>query len=210
MIYLDTFGSNFDTVLRVYPGACGGGGTPVCDDDAGVCTGLQSQLATQLAAGSYCVVVDQYDSDEVGGTVNLRFTRGGRTGTAISASSGSRTGNTCTASDQTYPSCQLDSFTGDVGYYFTSCPETPLTVSAATCASSPSWDSVVHLRAGNAQAPTDLACNDDGLSPCGTTSPIRLSSFTGGSVAGAGLNWLIVDGYHFACGAYTLNYTISP
>jgi hypothetical protein len=54
----------------------------------------------------------------------------------------------------------------------------------------------------------DLICNDDGLAPCGSASPIRLSSFTGGGAVGPGLFWLIVDGYNGVSGAYTLGYTI--
>ncbi|HVK76559.1 MAG TPA: MopE-related protein [Kofleriaceae bacterium] len=207
VVYLDTFGSSYDTVIRVYAGTCSArAGTPICDDDAGVCAGAQSQLATQLAAGTWCVVVDQYSSTQTTGATTLTVVRGGRTGTAIAAGSGTRTGTTCGAANTWTPGCQSSSTAGDQAYFFTVCPSETRTVAASTCTTATSWDSVVYLRkTGTA---SDLGCNDDGPSGCGTVAPIRLSSFTGASAAGPGLFWLVVDGFLSTCGAYTLTYTM--
>jgi len=201
VVYLDTFGSSYDTVIRLYDGSCPSrSGTPQCDDDAGVCTGLQSQLARQLAAGTYCVVVDQYSSSQTTGATVLSFVRGGRPGTAITAGSGTRTGTTCGNPNSTSGNCRA-STAPDVGYFFTLCPSETRTVGANTCTGT-SYDSVVYLRrAGNG---TDLACNDD-TSGCGSGLQ---SSFTGASAAGPGLFFLVVDGYSSACGSYSLSYTM--
>ncbi len=200
-VYFDTFGSSFNSVLRIYSGACPTrGGTPSCDDDAGACAGVQSQLAAQLAAGSYCLVVDQSSSADTTGALVLHYTRGGRAGTPIVAGSGSQTGTTCGAVDRSDGSCRVNT-APDQGYFFTMCPSETRTVGANTCAGT-TWDSVVYLHA--AGSGTDLACSDDAAG-CGSGLQ---SSFTGASVTGPGLFWLVVDGYQSACGAYTLTYTM--
>ena len=207
VVYVDTFGSNFDTVVRIFNGSCTAlGANRACYDDA--CSGLQTQGAIQLAAGTYCVVLDQYSSSQTLGNASLTFTRAGRTGTAIATGSGTVTGTTVGGANVTQAgTCAVGLSQGpDVAYHFLACPAQTLTVAANTCATSASWDSILYLR--KAPAPDDLACNDDSATACGTASPIRLSNFTGASAAGPGLFWLTVDGYNGASGAYTLNYTI--
>lgn len=204
VVYLDTFGSSFDTVIRVYAGACTARtGTPTCDDDAGACAGLQSQLATQLAAGTWCVVVDQFSSSQTTGALTLTVVRGGRAGTAITAAGGSQTGTTTGLTNVTTGGCQSNSTAADRAYFFTVCPSTTMTVGANTCTGT-TWDSVVYLRKGAASS-ADVACNDD-LSGCGNGLQ---SSFTGAQAVGPGLFWLTVDGYLTNNGAYTLTYTIN-
>jgi hypothetical protein len=199
VIYVDTFGSNFDSVLRLYSGTCTSiASEVVCRDDS--CGSLQSQQAMQLAAGNYCLIVDQYGNGQTNGALTLHFTRGGRTGIAIAAASGSQSGTTTGVSNQTTPSaCGTFNHTApDDGYFFTMCPADSRVVSANTCTAT-TWDSVVYLRTGNAQN-ADTACNDD--------SCALESSFTNASIAGANLYWLVVDGYQAASGAYTLSYTM--
>src|SRR6185295_9420586 len=59
VVYADTFGSTYDTVIRIYTGTCPlRSGAPVCSDDA--CSVLQTQGAVSLAAGTYCLVLDQF------------------------------------------------------------------------------------------------------------------------------------------------------
>ena len=61
VVYVDTFGSSFDSVVRIFPGACTAPpATQTCFDDQ--CATVQSQGGVQLAAGAYCLVVDQYSS----------------------------------------------------------------------------------------------------------------------------------------------------
>ena len=91
----------------------------------------------------------------------------------------------------------------DVGYFFLTCPNRTYTVGANTCTGT-GFDSVVYLRSGAATG-ADVACSDD-ASGCGNGLQGR---FTGASVAGANLQWLIVDGFGTTGnGAYTLTYTI--
>ncbi len=202
VVYVDSFGSNFDTAVTIFAGTCAArGAQQVCGDDS--CALPQSQVALQLAAGTYCIVADQYSSSQTAGALVLNVTRGRRTGTAIAAANGAQSANSCDAihGNQTTSGCQSSTSAKDVGYYFLTCPNTTRTVGANTCTGT-TWDSVVYLRRGAAST-ADVACNDDS---CGLAS-----SFTGATLTGAGLNWLIVDGYSLAtttCGAFTLTYTI--
>lgn len=206
VVYLDTFGSNFDTDLRVFAGSCTAlGALQSCFDDQ--CSVTQTQGALSLAAGTYCLVVDQYSSFQTNGALTLTFTRGGRTGTSIATGSGTVTGTTVGATNTWTPTCQSSSTAGEQAYYFLSCPAIVPTVAASTCTTPTSWDSVIYLRKAGSAA--DVVCNDDGLAPCGSVSPIRLSSFTGAAGSGAGLYWLVVDGFLTTTGAYTLTYTIN-
>jgi hypothetical protein len=196
VVYADTFGSTYDTVLRLYSGSCTGlDDQQVCADD--ICSGRQSQLAMQLPAGSYCLIVDQYYATETAGATVLNFTRGGRTGTAIAAGSGSRSGDTCGDADVTSPGCRT-STAGDEAYYFTTCPADSRLVDANTCTAG--YDSVIYLRSGNA-GNADVRCDDDS---CGSLH----SQFVDAPISGAGLHWLIVDGYQASCGTYTLSYSM--
>ncbi len=207
VVYIETFGSNYDSVVRVFAGACTAlGAHQVCYDDQ--CSGTQSQGALQLAAGQYCLIVDQFSSLQTAGATTLTFTRGGRIGTAIAApGTATVNGTTVGGTNVSTATCTTLATGPDVGYYFTACPAVTRTVAANTCATATSWDTVLYME--KAPSATDLICNDDSTTTCGTASPIRLSGFTAGSAVGPGLFWLIVDGYNGASSAYTLNYTIN-
>jgi hypothetical protein len=199
VVYYDTFGSNFDTVVRIFPGACTAiGGALACADDA--CGTTRSQGAIDLAAGTYCLVLDQFSSSTTNGNAMLTFRRGGRSGLAIAAASGSVSGTTAGKTDQGVAGCEANSHQPDVGYFFLACPQSYV-VGANTCTGT-AFDSVVYLRSGSATG-SDVACSDD---DCGLQS-----TFTGASVSGPNLEWLIVDGFGVSSagnGAYTLTYTI--
>jgi hypothetical protein len=204
VVYFDTFGSNFDTTLRIYNGSCPTRtGTPTCGDDS--CSGLQSQLATQLPAGQYCLVVDQYSSNQVNGALTLRFVRGGRPGTAISTGTGTVSGTTAGGTNSSTPWCQTSS-APDVGYYFLVCPSSTPSLSATTCNAATNYDTVIYSRQGNATSGSQIACADDDAA-CGVSS---LRSTIAPTVLGtSGLYWLIVDGYQANTGNYQISYTIN-
>lgn len=202
VVYYDTFGSSFDSVVRIFPGSCTALGTVArCSDDA--CTQARSQGALELAAGTYCLVLDQYAATTTSGAATLTFKRGGRPGIAIATASGSQTGTTTGKTNLSIAGCEANSMQPDVGYFFLTCPGTSYTISANTC-SGTAFDSVIYLRSGAATA-GDVACGDD-ASGCGTGLQSRITSAT---VSGANLRWLIVDGFGTSGnGAYTLSYTI--
>ncbi len=201
-VYLDTFGSSFDTTLRLFAGSCTAlGALQSCFDDS--CSILQTQGAIQLAAGAYCLVVDQYSSSQTLGALVLQFTRGGRGGTALPATSGTVTGTSCSGINASTAGCQMTSTAQDAAYFFTVCPATTRAVTASTCSAATTFDSVVYLRRGAATS-ADLGCDDDS---CG--DPTLASVMPSTNAVGPGLFWLTVDGYQAACGPFSLTYAIN-
>lgn len=202
VVYWDTFGSNFDTVVRVFAGACTGiGATQGCTDDQ--CSTQQTQGALDLLAGTYCLVVDQYSSSTSGGMSTLSFKRGARSGLPIAAASGSQTGTTAGRTNQSISGCEPQTTQPDVAYFFLSCPGRTYTVGANTCTGT-AFDTIIYLRSGKANT-GDVACSDD-VSGCGNGLQSR---FTGATVSGANLQWMIVDGFGTSGnGSYTLTYTV--
>ncbi len=200
VVYFDTFGASFDTVVRVFPGACTALGLVItCSND--VCSQTRSQGAIDLAAGTYCLVVDQFSSGTVGGSSSLVFRRGGRSGIPISGT-GSMPGNTTGAANLSMASCEPNTAAPDVGHFFTTCPG-PGTVTASLCVGT-TFDTVLVLRTGAATT-ADIRCSDD-VSGCGSAN--LQSRITNGPVTGPNLHWLIVDGWGAGNGAYSLSYTL--
>jgi len=195
VFYVDTFGSNFDTVVRVFAGACTAIGatqtTTGCGDDS--CGGKQSQLALSLPTGASCIVVDQKSSAETAGSVTLKITPEGRNGIALASGVQTNTGNTCNATNVMEPSAACaDTGAPDIAYFFTECPGAAQKLDADTCVDG-TYDSALYVRRGA----TELACNDDF---CDVQSQI-----TNVAISGANFFWVVVDGYSSGdCGAYTL------
>ncbi len=204
VVYWDTFQSNFDSVVRLYDGACAAlGGLLECTNDA--CTGKQSQGARDLAAGTYCLVVDQAIAGATTGTLRLNIIRGGRSGSPLPNRAGSVTGDTTGKLNLATSTCEPRTAQPDDGWYFTTCPGTAR-VAADTCDST-GRDTVLTVRRGNAASGTVTACDDDGCSP-GDNGIISNHIFS----TTATLGWLIVDGFESAAGLgpYKLDYTLTP
>lgn len=202
VVYFDSFGSSFDTVIRVFAGACSTtpGTTKACADDA--CSTTRSQGAIDLAAGTYCLVIDQFSGTTTAGAASLTFKRGGRPGLALPQASGTVTGSTTGKTNLSIAGCEANSAQPDVGYFFLTCPSRNYSVTASTCTGS-SFDTVLYLRAGNATT-ADVACSDDEPA-CGTYN----SKISGATVAGPNLDWLIVDGFgQTGNGNYSITYSV--
>jgi hypothetical protein len=203
VVYFDTFSSDYDTTLHLENGPCTALGAEVtCNDDAcgGAGSNFQSQLAAQVnAGGTYCLVVDQFAASTSTGSLTLHVIFGNRTGTFVSTGTNTNAGTTAGGSDVSQPSCGLASGAPDVGYYFLTCPTDVRSVSATLCTGT-SYDSELYIRQGSATTGTTLACNDDSCSVQSSLSAV--------SVTGAGLWWIIVDGFGANSGAYSLMTTI--
>ncbi|MGE0787133.1 MAG: putative metal-binding motif-containing protein [Sandaracinaceae bacterium] len=186
VLYLDTFGSTFDTKISIRT-ACGGSVVQCEDDDCGL---LQEQLVRDVAAGTYYIAVHAYSAGTTSGTVSLRWqllTAGN--GTATRFTTNGAYGGTTAGASVTSGTC------GGTGpenlHYFTMCPSLSRTVTATTC-SAASYDTVLYLRGGGDAA---IACNDD---TCGLQSTIT------GAVTGPGVYGVYVDGYGAGAGTYTV------
>lgn len=201
VVYFQSFSSSFDSVVRVFAGSCTAlGALQRCSDDA--CGTTRSHGAVALAAGTYCLVVDQFDAATSAGAASLVFRRGGRDGTVLPAASGTVTGTTTGKTDLSVAGCEANSHQPDVAYAFASCPGTQL-VSANTCTGT-AFDAILSLRTGTASG-TDVACSDD-VSGCGNGLQPRIVN---ASVAGPNLQWLIVDGFGTSGnGTYSVTYAI--
>jgi hypothetical protein len=188
-LYLDTFGSDFDSVIRVFHGACFDGMSPspgtVCHNDA--CASKQTQAIWDLSAGDNCVVVDQFSSSETNGSLVLHVERGKRSGMPIDLGT-AVTGDTSTGTDQSTAGCVH--VAPDLGYHFTACPGDSLAITATTCNATLNFDSALYARQANGSSPqTGLSCNDDDAN-CSLNLGASTISFT---AQDAHLFWIIVD-----------------
>lgn len=197
VVYFDTFGANYDSVLRLYPGSCTALGTVLsCSDDA--CGQTRSQDAVDLAAGTYCLVVDQFSNTATTGATTLVVRRGGRAGTKLPNANGTVTGTTVGKANLSTASCEANTPRPEAAHFSTTCPGTN-TISANTCTGT-TWDTVLYMKSGAATA-ADAACGDDNCS--------LQSRITNASISGANILWIIVDGFGTTGeGAYSLGYTI--
>jgi hypothetical protein len=212
LYYFDTFGSTFDSIVRVFPGtACTGitgNMTPSCDHDS--CGGKNAQLVVTLPSGTSCVVVDQ-KAGQTSGTMKLRVIAGGRVGIPLAAGISTLTGDTCASTNQTDPNitCNAVQNGKDIGYWFTACPGETRRVDASTCAAPANthFDTALYVRPASG---TDLVCIDD-TQTCGVR-PDRVDMTPDGVIVtnipavGPGLFWVVVDGFDAgACGGYQLD-----
>jgi hypothetical protein len=199
VVYVDTIDSAFDGVLSIHAGPCAQAPAQLaCANDP--CGGrTHAQLGRSLAAGTYCLVVDEGAAGG-GDAVVLDVVFAGRDGTELAgAGPWSVAGTSCSGVDLDDPSCEPQNAgrgtAQDVMYWFTVCPGTHA-VRASTC-TNPGYDSIVYLKSDAGE----LACRDDG---CASGTGSQMTS----SATGNGLMMVIVDGWNGQCGAYSL--TITP
>jgi hypothetical protein len=212
VFYFDTFGSDFDTVIRVFRGPCTGGAQPngtTCHNNAQCGASTATQWVGSLGAGDSCIVVDGNDGAQTGHSLKLHVERGGRDGIAVNATrtpSGAYTlsGNTTSAANVQDGSCAMHGY-GEVGYYFIECPGQSLAVTASTCnattAATP-WDTALYADGPGGE----LACQDDDSGACTLGGGLSTINFT---TSGAHLYWVFVDsgGGTPPTGAYELDLT---
>lgn len=184
LVYLDTWETDFYAVLVLREGACADQGNFTGPELACVeygCSEGLSQWVGRLAAGTYCVVVDQYDEDVAafGGfdlVVNLQH------GPLAEPLEEEQEGDTCPQGEGTdiwEPSCGAEGGL-DTSYFFTLC-EQSTSLAASTCAET-DFEPVLHALDGYGD---ELACAD-GCSPEGNGLATTLT--------GPGLFYLVVDG----------------
>jgi hypothetical protein len=185
-IYLDTFGSDYDTLIRVYKGPCVDGPAPngtVCHDD--MCGTPQTQAIWDMHAGDNCIVVDQSADPGPNGALILHVERGLRTGRPLTLGT-PVVGTTVGASDQSQPPCAM--VTGpDQGYYYTVCPNVSKTFVATTCNNATNFDDALYLRGPGGNIArcrnNDPTCQVDSL----------LAGVDALTVTGPHMVWIIVD-----------------
>lgn len=185
VVYVDTFGTTFDTQLRVLPSSCSTAGAPACADNA--CGGMQSQLVQVLDAGTWVIAVDGASGASGPVALNIKHLPVPGTGpvATIPAMSPVMLSATTAGASRSSTSCGTGAGP-EAAWWFATCPMDLMRSFNATTCGGATFDTVLELR--SAASTTALACNDD--SACGTQSTIVTTI-----PAGAGLFLLALDGY---------------
>ncbi len=187
ILYVDTFGSSFDTSLSIRSGCTS---APVaCEDDD--CSTLQDIAVADLGAGTHYIVV--HTRGNTTGTVNLRWqTLATGSGPSVRITGNGSFPGTTSGTGITAGSCTTASGPENL-HYTTLCPGASRTLTAATCTTA-SFDTVLYVRSAGG---TQVACDDDGCLSNRSTVTTALS--------GPGLYGIFVDGWLGASGTYTLD-----
>jgi len=200
--YFDTFGSNFDTVIRVFPGACKNGTATgvVCHNDQ--CNTTQSQWVGTVAAGDNCVVISQRAASDASSQLMLHVEPGAWNGTLLPGGPNKTTTSTTVGLvDDSSATCG-GAGGPDKAYYIVGCPGDTQTLDATSCTGT-AFNSVIYVLGPNG---TELACNDDDAACSANTGA---STVTGVQLNGAHLFWLVIDGVLSTdSGAFTLTTTL--
>jgi hypothetical protein len=206
IVYADTLGSTRDTSLFIQTSAGANvantlpNGT-TCNDDSGLTgcnTGTQSQVMTQLGAGTYRLVVSGCG---VPGATNIRFQHlpVGNGPLAALAAGSSTPGGATAGTGRITGSC--NSAGPENTYYWYTCGTSVGGAFTASTCGRATWDTSVHQSSASRAALN--VCNDDAGGTCGVRS-----SISSAIPAGAGIHTLYVDGFNTtALGAYTVAVT---
>lgn len=186
--------SQFDTVLYVFEGSCGGA-TIACDDDG--CGALQSRInGLWLTAGvAYYIVIDGYNLDA--GNYILSITTAVLSGDTcanpfiIDSPIFSDQGSTCGFGADTAGYCSDDGGAPDVVYAFT--PQHAMDICISLQGSD--YDTVLYVLEETCTG-TAIACSDDYW---GLQSYLRSVSLSPGVEY-----YIVIDGFNGACGNYSL------
>ena len=201
LVYADTVGSSFDTVLY-FARDCGTAiststtaGDIVCDDDlggVGCGSSLQSQVVALLNPGTWYLMVGGYGGQT--GAINLRLQHlpVGSGGVAVLPSGATTQSGSTSGAGTTSAPCGGGA--GESTWWWRTCPEfAGGGFTAETCGRA-GWDTLIYLR--NAGGAGD-ACNDDS---CGSLQ----SSISGSIPAGAGVHVFTVDGFASNTGSFSV------
>jgi hypothetical protein len=209
LVYVDTFGSAYDTALfftneaGVPVSASRTAGDTVCNDDAnGFCNGqgLNSMVVTSLDAGTWYLVLSGFADRRGAAVVHLEHVPAGAgVLAALAQGAGSATGVLATSPTTGAVSSGTCGGAGlENAYWWRTCPGAATsTLTAQTCGSA-AFDTVLNVVHGNGTR----ACNDNGGGVCGLQSDL-----TSTYPQAVRLHALFVDAFAAgAGGAYTLRF----
>lgn len=189
-VYLDTFGSGFDTIIKRAGSDCATPPTsPSCVDDS--CGGGESQLADLLAPGRYYFAIGAAAAAVGALTVHYRIAPAAGGEDRPMPTSGHVDGTTSGVDAVTHTCPGATSGAPEDGYWWVQCPGPARHVVVDTCASQTNYDSVLYVA-----GPAFDLCNDDGPTSCGQDSKLDFMAI------GPGLFEVFVDGWNGAAGNY--------
>jgi hypothetical protein len=198
MVYADTFGATWNTILAIsptcpltaptaYPGMVG------CNDDA--CGTAQSQVFAILPNGRHYLVLSGVNGDSGSVTIHIQHAQvADSRNLSLPEGSGTLTGKTSGSGSMAL--CEAGG--PEDCYWWVSCPDyAGGTLSASTCAGT-AFDTVLSL-----QIPSNDTVSCANGDSCGLQELM-----TAAIPSGAGMHVLTVDGdVHSSAGAYTLTYS---
>ena len=190
LVYADTFGANWDTVLYFLtsdgtPVSTTTTGDAVCND--GACGTQQSQIVALFEPGKYLLGLSGRGNAEGTATIHFQWAIAGSgtitplpKGTSVQSGTTSGSGNI---------SCGGNCIGAgpENSYWWTDCPtDTGGTLSASTCDGGVvGWDPVLEVQIPAASSPLTCACESCGLLQVATSATIP---------TGSGLRMLSIDG----------------
>ncbi|MFO1096488.1 MAG: dockerin type I domain-containing protein [Planctomycetaceae bacterium] len=169
-VTLDTFGSNYNTVLAMFTGTCTAAAQVACSDDA---IGTQARLLNvPVTAGTtYLIKVSDYNTTAGGGTLEFNFAYAPTpppndacaaavvipgNASAFNPTTFCTVGATVTAGDPA-ESCGFTSNSNPVWYSFSPCANGHITLDT----NGSDYDTVLSVFTGSCGSAVELACDDD-------------------------------------------------
>jgi hypothetical protein len=203
LVYADTFGASWNTILFFTDTCPPDGSSPaakdglaLCNDDA--CGTTQSQAMALAKYGTHYLIVSGANGES--GDVTVHFeqtTAGGGVLLPLPAGTDALTGTTVKGGVNGTTLCQA--IGPDDTYWWATCPDFAGGAFSATTCTGTAFDTVLSLQVPRAGI---SACNDDD-DTCGIQSTVMATL-----PVGAGLQTLIVDGNLInSYGNYTVTYT---
>jgi hypothetical protein len=194
-VFVNTFGSAFDTMLAVKSTCAAFTGCE--DDDCGL---EQDQVVVTLDAGVHYVLIDGWMGASGAFTLNVEHLPVGsdRRARLLPAGSTSQTGDTGGAAGSAVDGSCGGGSAPEHLFYWTTCPaDAGGAFTATTCALGNDFDTLLYLLSGPSGG--ELACNDNDADPACAAIGSRISASI---PAGAGLFGFYVDGAPGASGDY--------
>jgi len=199
VLYADTFGASYGTVLYLLDDSCTPLTTSTTPGDticsAGACGTQQSQLVAMLGAGDYELGVSGAGSEQGTGTVHVQWAlAAGGTLKPLAQGSSTQKGDTTGESSDIQGLGGCTSAGPEDGFWWASCPSATGGSLAASLCGGATFESVLEVQVPGA---IPYSCSVDG---CGLQTSLQAKI-----PAGAGLRVLSVDGQDGSDeGPYTL------
>jgi hypothetical protein len=203
IVYADTFGAGWNTVLFLLSSACKPlatatmSGDARCSDDA--CGGAESQVVALLEPGSYRLGLGGSGGASGAATIHFEYVLAAsgietELPAGVSEQTGATMGQSGNVAEQS-PSCVAAG--PEDGFWWTTCPGDPGGKLVASTCGGATWPTLLATEIPRART---YACAQDSCD--------RQTALTGQVPAGAGLHLLLLDGQEgSAAGTYTMQVT---
>jgi hypothetical protein len=194
IVYLDTFGTGFDTRISYRGTACPGSSSQCIDDSCGT---LQTQLAQVVSPGTHYFAIHTFVSSTTPGPLALahQIVPAAAGDNIAITGSGTYSGSTSGAGSVS-AACAGGAGSPEDAFYWMQCPGVARSITATTCNAGTFYDTALHIR-----GTSELACNDDDFGCSWDPYHSRVTA----STSGTGVFTVMVDGFSSSSsGSYQL------